>query len=163
MPDDYKSYALVGGTPVKIEPKTISEPGTVFAAPGCAFNPVTVNITPAVLEEKTVTISKNGTVEITPSTGKNGMSKVTVTAQVPSYAETLTAPYAVNDGTYTFAATGEEDATEAAVCKIESGAVSASYGGGTFAVDTTGETPALTWTPSITAESVLCWYASAET
>lgn len=36
------------------------------------------------LEEKTVTVTTNGTTEVTPSSGKDGMSKVTVTTNVPT-------------------------------------------------------------------------------
>lgn len=36
------------------------------------------------LEEKTVTITENGTTEVTPTSGKDGMSKVTVTTNVPT-------------------------------------------------------------------------------
>ncbi len=39
---DYKSYELVGGLPVKVEPLTANEEGTYFAPMGHAFNPVIV-------------------------------------------------------------------------------------------------------------------------
>lgn len=39
MPE-YKSYQLVGGKPVIIDPLTVSKDGTVFAPEGHAFNPV---------------------------------------------------------------------------------------------------------------------------
>lgn len=39
MPE-YKSYQLVGGKPVTIEPLTVGEAGTTFAKEGRAFNPV---------------------------------------------------------------------------------------------------------------------------
>lgn len=47
------------------------------------YKNVNVNVAPD-LEQKTVTITENGTTEVTPTTGKNGMSKVTVTTNVPS-------------------------------------------------------------------------------
>ena len=49
-----------------------------------------VNVVPN-LEQKTVTISENGTTEITPTSGKDGMSKVTVTTNVPAVTEVATA------------------------------------------------------------------------
>ena len=42
-----------------------------------------VNVEPN-LEQKTVEITENGTTEVTPSSGKDGMSKVTVTTNVPT-------------------------------------------------------------------------------
>lgn len=36
------------------------------------------------LEQKTVTITENGTTDVTPTSGKDGMSKVTVTTNVPT-------------------------------------------------------------------------------
>lgn len=47
------------------------------------YKNVNVNVAPN-LEQKTVTITENGTTEVTPTTGKDGMSKVTVTTNVPS-------------------------------------------------------------------------------
>lgn len=44
---------------------------------------VNVNVEPN-LEQKTVTITENGTTEVTPTTGKDGMSKVTVNVNVPT-------------------------------------------------------------------------------
>ena len=44
---------------------------------------VTVNVKPN-LEQKTVDIATNGTTEVTPTTGKDGMSKVIVNVNVPS-------------------------------------------------------------------------------
>ena len=49
-----------------------------------------VNVVPN-LEQKTVTISENGTTEVTPTSGKDGMSKVTVTTNVPAVTEVATA------------------------------------------------------------------------
>lgn len=47
------------------------------------YKNVNVNVEPN-LEQKTVTITENGTTEVTPTTGKDGMSKVTVTTNVPT-------------------------------------------------------------------------------
>lgn len=47
------------------------------------YKNVNVNVAPN-LEQKTVTITENGTTDITPTTGKDGMSKVTVTTNVPT-------------------------------------------------------------------------------
>lgn len=44
---------------------------------------VTVNVE-LNLEQKTVTITENGTTEVTPTRGKNGISKVTINTNVPS-------------------------------------------------------------------------------
>lgn len=49
-----------------------------------------VNVEPN-LEQKTVTITENGTTEVTPTSGKDGMSKVTVTTNVPAITEVATA------------------------------------------------------------------------
>lgn len=47
------------------------------------YKNVNVNVAPN-LEQKTVTITENGTTEVTPTAGKDGMSKVTVTTNVPT-------------------------------------------------------------------------------
>lgn len=47
------------------------------------YKNINVNVEPN-LEQKTVTITENGTTEVTPTTGKDGMSKVTVTTNVPT-------------------------------------------------------------------------------
>ncbi len=47
------------------------------------YKNVNVNVEPN-LEQKTVTITENGTTDVTPTTGKDGMSKVTVTTNVPT-------------------------------------------------------------------------------
>lgn len=44
---------------------------------------VDVNVEPN-LEQKTVTITENGTTEVTPTSGKDGISKVTINTNVPS-------------------------------------------------------------------------------
>lgn len=47
------------------------------------YKNVNVNVEPN-LEQKTVTITENGTTDVTPTSGKDGMSKVTVTTNVPT-------------------------------------------------------------------------------
>lgn len=47
------------------------------------YKNVNVNVEPN-LEQKTVTITENGTTEVTPTTGKDGLSKVTVITNVPT-------------------------------------------------------------------------------
>ena len=51
---------------------------------------VNVNVEPN-LEQKTVTITENGTTEVTPTSGKDGISKVTINTNVPSVEEVATA------------------------------------------------------------------------
>ena len=41
---NFGSYALFGGTAVKIAPLEVSEPGTTYADEGCAFNPVVCDV-----------------------------------------------------------------------------------------------------------------------
>ena len=47
------------------------------------YKNVNVNVEPN-LEEKTVTVTTNGTTEVTPSSGKDGISKVTINTNVPT-------------------------------------------------------------------------------
>lgn len=47
------------------------------------YKNVNVNVEPN-LEQKTVTITENGTTDVTPTSGKDGMSKVTVITNVPT-------------------------------------------------------------------------------
>lgn len=122
MPNMYKSYSLVGGQPVKIDPVEITEPGTTFAEEGHAFNPVVCSVS--------------------------------------SYLVPLEEPYGAEDGVYICTATGSDESTVCGVCVVSGGTVEASYGDGTFAIDTSGNAPTLAWTPSITAETVVVWYAA---
>lgn len=71
-----------GGSSVSVEPITIEENGTTTAPDGVAYSPVTVNIQPN-LQEKSVTITENGTTDVTPDTGVDGISKVTINTAVP--------------------------------------------------------------------------------
>ncbi len=159
MSTSYKSYSLTGGQPVVIKPLEASESKTYFADEGQAFNPVVVD-TSSVLEEKTLTVTANGTTNITPGSAYEGISKMALTVAVPSYLETVESPYAANNGTYVLIGTDADNDTVVGVCVIAEDTLSASYGDGTFAIDTSGEDPVLNWTPSITAESVVCWYAA---
>ena len=142
-----------------IDALEVSASGTVYAPEGHAYNPVTCKVSGA-LEEKATTLTENGSETITPSTGKEGLSKVVVTVNVPSYLAPLTAPYGAADGLYVCTATDSEESTVCGICRIADGAVSASYGDGSFEIDESGDAPTLAWTPSITAESVVCWYAA---
>lgn len=47
------------------------------------YKNINVNVEPN-LEEKTVTITENGTTEVTPTSGKDGISKVTINTNVPT-------------------------------------------------------------------------------
>lgn len=47
------------------------------------YKNVNVNVEPN-LEEKTVTVTTNGTTEVTPTSGKDGISKVTINTNVPT-------------------------------------------------------------------------------
>lgn len=157
MPE-YRSYALVGGQPVKIDPLTVTEPGTFIAQPDHAYNPVICEISGA-MEEKSASIEANGTTELEPSEGKIGFSKVTITANVPPYLTLLPAPYGAENGVYICVATDSDGSSVVGICEIADGAVSNNYGDGSFAIDSTGDAPTVTWTPSITAESVTVWFA----
>lgn len=151
------AYALVGGTAVRISPLEITEPGTVYAEEGCAFNPVICDVSGA-LEARSETIRANGESTLAPSGSNIGFSSVSLTTEVYALKVVSAAPEAT-DGTYVFTAADSESNTVVGVCVIASGAVSESFGDGTFAVDSTGDTPVIAWTPSVTAESVTVWYA----
>ena len=64
------------------------------------------------------------------------------------------------DGTYIFTATDSNSDTVVGICVIASGTVDASYGDGTFTIDSSGDSPVLEWMPTITAETVTVWYAA---
>ena len=71
----------VNATPT--ETKTIDANGTFTPSVGKFFSEVTVNVNTAKPEqEKSVTITENGTTEVTPDSGK-ALSKVTITTNVP--------------------------------------------------------------------------------
>ncbi len=161
MPN-YKEYALVGGTPVLIKPLQATEQKTYFAEEGCAFNPVVCDVS-GELEAKSANITANGTQTLSPTEGKIGFSSVALTTAVYAL-KTQTNPPAATDGTYIFTAEytteGETTATVVGICQIADGAVSESYGDGSFAIDSTGDAPVIAWTPSVTADSVTVWYSA---
>lgn len=100
-----------------------------------------------------LTVTENGTIY-----APEGCAFNPVTTGVAPAAEELETPYPVNDGHYFFAATDEENTTEAAICIIEDGAISESYGTGSVAIDDSGDTPVLTWTPVMEEPTITCWY-----
>ena len=97
------------------------------------YKNVNVNVQPN-LEQKTVTITQNGTTEVTPTTGKDGMSKVTVTTNVPTASaveEVATASamdallVEANVGKYyKFTGTTDSNYTNGDIYLVEGGAVS---------------------------------------
>ena len=100
-----------------------------------------------------VEITENGT-----TYAPEGCAFNPVTTGVAPTAKELEAPYPANDGHYFFAATGAEDATEAAICIIEDGAISESYGTGSVAIDDSGDEPVLSWIPVMEEPTITCWY-----
>lgn len=70
----------VNATPT--ETKTIDANGTFTPSVGKFFSEVTVNVPATPTQEKTATITENGTTEVTPDSGK-ALSKVTITTNVP--------------------------------------------------------------------------------
>lgn len=105
-PDDGYGYSYVDvdvPEPV-IETLNITENGT-YTAEGKVWNVVTVDVAP-LLESVTKYYDTNGTYSFTPSAGKDGISDVTVTVDVPqalpnleSIVDTITA-----NGQYTYTA-----------------------------------------------------------
>lgn len=83
-----------------------------------------------------------------------------VTVSVSPYLEALDDPFGAQDGVYILTATDENEDTVCGVCRIEDNAISETYGDGSFEIDETGSEPTLAWTPSVTAVSVVCWYAA---
>lgn len=76
---------------IQTEEKTVTANGDVTPSDGKYLTKVTVNVPDSTpdLEEQTITITSNGTTEITPSSGKDGLSKVTVTTNVASVSSTI--------------------------------------------------------------------------
>lgn len=68
----------------KLQTKTATANGDITPDDGyCGLEKVVVNVPATPTQEKTATITENGTTEITPSAGKDGISKVTATVNVP--------------------------------------------------------------------------------
>lgn len=96
------------------------------------YKNVNVNVAPN-LEQKTVTITENGTTEVTPTAGKDGMSKVTVTTNVPSGVEEVATAAAMdallveaNVGKYyKFTGTTDSNYTNGDLYLVEGGASTA--------------------------------------
>ena len=97
------------------------------------YKNVNVNVEPK-LEEKTVTVTTNGTTEVTPTSGKDGISKVTINTNVPTASaveEVATASamdallVEANVGKYyKFTGTTDSNYTNGDLYLVEGGAVS---------------------------------------
>ena len=75
-----------------LQTKTVTANGDISPDVGyCGLEKVTVSVPATPTQEKTITITENGTQEVTPDSG-NVLSKVTVTTNVPSVQPTLNAP-----------------------------------------------------------------------
>ena len=67
-----------------LQTKTVTANGDISPDDGyCGLEKVTVSVPATPTQEKTITITENGTQEVTPDSGKV-LSKVTVTTNVPS-------------------------------------------------------------------------------
>lgn len=90
LPDTRKdglSSVTVAVPPPTLQDKTVTQNGTFTADTGYdGLDEVTVNVQPD-LESKQVSITANGTQTVTPAAGKDGMSSVEITTNVPSYPE----------------------------------------------------------------------------
>lgn len=76
----------------QLQTKTVTSNGKVTPDANYAgLSEVTVNVPATPTQEKTITITENGTQEVAPDSG-NVLSKVTVTTNVPSVQPTLNAP-----------------------------------------------------------------------
>lgn len=73
----------------KLQEKTATANGDITPDAGyCGLEKVTVNVPATPTQEKTATITANGTTEVTPDSGK-ALSKVTITTNVPTPAPSL--------------------------------------------------------------------------
>lgn len=96
------------------------------------YKNVNVNVEPN-LEQKTVTITTNGTTEVTPTSGKDGISKITVTTNVPTSPIEEVATASAMDALlveanvekyYKFTGTTDSNYTNGDLYLVEGGAVS---------------------------------------
>lgn len=124
------------------------------------YKNINVNVEPN-LEEKTVTITENGTTEVTPTSGKDGISKVTINTNVPtaSAVEEVATANAMdallveaNVGKYyKFTGTTDTNYTNGDLYLVEGGAVSshtltATSSRGTLTVKVDGEVVTVPYT-----------------
>ena len=125
------------------------------------YKNINVNVEPN-LEQKTVDIAQNGTTEVTPTTGKDGMSKVTVNVNVPTASaveEVATASamdallVEANVGKYyKFTGTTDSNYTNGDIYLVEGGVSShtLTFSGVTVTVDGTSVTSPYTLTKNCT-------------
>ena len=73
-----------GGSSVSVKPLSVTENGTYTAPEGKAYSPVSVNVpapTPS-LQSKSITMTQNGTQIVEADSGYDGLSSVSITANV---------------------------------------------------------------------------------
>lgn len=87
-----------GGSGVEVVALDVNENGTYTAPQGQAYSPVVVDVQPD-LEEKTVTITENGTTTILPTEGKDGISELELTVDIPSKPEQTKSTNITQNGT----------------------------------------------------------------
>lgn len=110
-PEAGKAYGPVSvAVPqTEIEELNVSENGTYTPVSGKAYGPVKVNVpaTEPNLQNKTVTITENGSSSVTADSGYDGLSDVQVNVVVPQMDTSATAVESVVLAPYTFFANGE--------------------------------------------------------
>lgn len=102
----------------KLQEKIVTTNGDVTPDAGyCGIKKVTVNVPATPTQEKTATITENGTTEVTPDSGK-ALSKVTIATNVPqavpieiSTADEMTAVLMATNVGKVYRFTGTTDAT----------------------------------------------------